>query len=87
MGKHFNEKYEAIIHSDFGQVHLGKEYNVGDKVPQKEFVKYVSYTEYLGNRLEKIILNRDLIIDLYNQITEIEKNTREVEYTEFDNIF
>lgn len=82
--KHFNEKHEVIIKTNFvEQRKSGKDYKTGDKVTLKEVVNNTEHYIETDEGIQKIWLHRDLIIDLYNQITEIEKNKIEGEI-EFD---
>jgi len=83
MAKHFNEKHDCIISTRFNDIkEKGIIYREGDAIQQKEVAQHARYITYVNDRLEIIYLHRELILDLYTQITEIEKNTIIGQYSE-----
>lgn len=82
MEKHFNKNHEAIIYSDFKDVlDTNKDYLEGEEIEQKELVNHVKFFTYHDSRLVEVYLYRDMIVDLYNQINDIEKTTRKGKYS------
>lgn len=81
MEKHFNSKHEVIIRSQFEQFFdKDKNYKNGDKITLKECVKNTHHYISSHEGIAMVSLSRDFIIDIYNQIMEIEENTKEGEY-------
>lgn len=73
MKKHLNEKYEVILYSDLQPMRdVDKPYpKNGELVNHREIVYEIKY-RYIGS--QDIILPKDFIVDLYNQIQKIEEN-------------
>lgn len=80
----YNIKHEALIRSYFQDVlEAGRDYKDGDKITQKEVFHHAErYALNDDGTYTKVILNRELIVDLYNDLIEIEKNVIEGKYNE-----
>lgn len=76
MGKHFNERFEATIHTGFSDItEKDKKYKDGDPIKQKEYVNTVSF--YRENpetgEYTKVFISKDFIIELHKQILSVEE--------------
>lgn len=72
--KKYVEKHEAVIDAALSPMMQG---NNGDIVPHKPLVNniiwYMNYYTEQGEQTKRIFLTRDMIVDLYNEIQELEK--------------
>ena len=64
---HFNEKHQTLIASTLNPIKEKPEH--GELCEHKRDVYHL---EYYPNDFQKIILQKQMIIDLYNQIQQIE---------------
>ena len=72
--KKYVEKYDAVIDSTLYPITQG---NDGDMLPHKHRIHnviwYMNYNTKQGGKTKRIFLTRDMIVDLYNEIQELEK--------------
>lgn len=72
--KHFNLQHETLIFSELKT--LDKNPKDGEMVNMQRDVNSLSFYQRVeSNRTERIYITKDFIVDLYNQIQEIEKET------------
>ena len=83
MGKHFDTKNEVLFRTTFNDLpEAGKKYKDGDAIQQSERVINVEYFMQTEDyKYQKVVLNRDMIIDLHAKLVEIEKNIITGEYS------
>lgn len=83
MEKHYNLKHEILLRTSRSDIlDAGKKYTEGEAIKQRERVNYAEYIFNHEERLVKAIINRDMIVDLYNQIMEIESKEYDGIYSE-----
>lgn len=71
MKKYFNEKHDAIIKTQLHCIEKNKKY--GEMADHSQKVENVTYEYFNYNEKPKrVVLNRDLILDLADQIRDIE---------------
>jgi len=84
--KTFNEKHESIITSEWVEVNDTKDVKEGEIVLHKLMVDTVKiYENTYGidgypNGVRENIISRQFIIDMYEEITELEKEVKDLPY-------
>ena len=80
--KKFNEKHEAIIYSTERPC-VFENLKTGDVVEHFNKVDYVKIYQRYKDSFVEVYLSRDMIIDLYNNINEIELEKFNTQYFDF----
>lgn len=85
--KTFNEKHEAIITSEWVEVNDTKGVKDGEIIPHRPMVDTIKmYESTYGidgypNGIRENIVSRQFIIDMYEEITKLEKQVKDLTYS------
>lgn len=84
--KSFNETHEAIITSGWVEVEVPKGTKEGDLIPHQKRVDRIKMYEPTFDRdglpagFQEICLTRQFIIDMYEEITKLESEVKNMPY-------